>query len=368
MVAGTHFVFSAVLYLGGAASLNYDTDLISFAVAVLASLGPDIDLPTSKPGRIFFWLSTHLEKRFGHRTITHSYIGMLIVILLASPLWFYKPMYFWAVIGGYWSHIFIDMLNIRGVDLYWPSQVRVVMPAKRKYRIEVGSKAEMVLMAGLFAVAIALYPISSVGFKGGLQSLLQNFDIAYDDFMKQGGSHWYRLELKAIDNLTLQEIECECEVLGSWKNGLIVMYEGMPRAVGMSQAEHNLYPREARLLEGEELKVISQKVDMSGHSLRWLLSQVDKSKTYYLSGQLMVAESLRQVQDIDLYSPVRFSGNVLKLHYAREVELGRYLDLKASEGEVFIQYWLRVGDSGPVVVSGVIEDREVLPELLMRNL
>ena len=368
MVAGTHFIFSAVLYLGGAAALDYETDLISFAIAVLASLGPDIDLPTSKPGRIFFWVSTHLEKRFGHRTITHSWIGMLIVITLASPIYLYQPMYFWAVIGGYWSHIFIDMANIRGVDLYWPSQMRVVLPAKRKYRIEVGSKAEMIFMAGLFIAAIALYPVSSVGFKGGLQSLLQSFDIAYDDFMKQSGSQWFTLDLKAIDNLTLQEVECECQVLGNWKNGLIIMHNGKPRAVGMSSDEHNLYPRKARLLKGEPLKGISQKVDMSGHSLRWLLSQVDKSKTYYLSGQMMVAESFRGVQDIDLYSPVRFSGNMLKMHYAREVELGRYLDLKASEGEVFIQYWLKEGESGPVVGRVVVEDREVMPELLIRNL
>ena len=368
MVAGTHFAFSAVLYLGGAAALNYDTDLISFAIAVLCSLGPDIDLPTSKPGRIFFWLSTFLEKRFGHRTITHSWLGVLIIILLASPLYLYEPMYFWAVVGGYWSHIFIDMMNVRGVDLFWPSQTRLVMPAKRDFRIVVGSKSEMILMIALSFSVLALYPMSSIGLKDGLQSILQNFDIAYDDYMKHAGSQWYKVKLKAIDNLTLQEINCECQVLGAWKNGFIVLQDGKPRAVGMSQSEHNLYPRETQLVEGEQLQVISQKVDMSGHSLKWLLAQIDTSKTYYLSGQMMVAESMHQVQNIELYSPVRFSGKILKLHYAREEELQRYLNLAASEGEVFIQYWLRDGESGPVVVSKVMEDRAVMPDLLSRNL
>jgi hypothetical protein len=37
------------------------------------------------------------------------------------------------------------MLNVRGVDLFWPSPVRVVMPGRIGYRMEVGSKAEMVL-------------------------------------------------------------------------------------------------------------------------------------------------------------------------------------------------------------------------------
>ncbi len=107
---------------------------------------------------------------------------------------------------------------------------------------------------------------------------------------------------------------------------------------------------------------------MSGHSLNWLLNQIDQSKTYYLSGQMMVAESMHQVQDIDLYSPVRFSGKILKLHYARAGELQRYLDLVASEGEVFIQYWLRDGESGPVVNTAERENRDVMPKLLSRNL
>jgi inner membrane protein len=25
------------------------------------------------------------------------------------------------VVGGYWSHLWIDMLNVRGMDLFWPS-------------------------------------------------------------------------------------------------------------------------------------------------------------------------------------------------------------------------------------------------------
>ncbi|MBK8184414.1 MAG: metal-dependent hydrolase [Candidatus Competibacteraceae bacterium] len=47
----------------------------------VASLGPDVDLPTSKVGRLFFWLSVPLERRFGHRTVTHSVVGLLTVAL-----------------------------------------------------------------------------------------------------------------------------------------------------------------------------------------------------------------------------------------------------------------------------------------------
>ncbi|MEI2781176.1 MAG: metal-dependent hydrolase [Candidatus Competibacter sp.] len=78
-------------------------------------------MPPSKIGRLFWWVSVPLERRFGHRTITHSAVGLLAVALVASPLWLVQPLYFGCALGGYWSHLWIDMLNVRGVDLFWPS-------------------------------------------------------------------------------------------------------------------------------------------------------------------------------------------------------------------------------------------------------
>ena len=49
--------------------------------------------------------------------------------------------------GGYGSHRWIDLLNIRGVDLFWPAPVRLVTPGSRNWRMKVGSKAEMVLLS-----------------------------------------------------------------------------------------------------------------------------------------------------------------------------------------------------------------------------
>lgn len=56
------------------------------------------------------------------------------------------------------------------------------------------------------------------------------------------GLNWYTLELKVIDNLTLEHIEFNCPVLGAWQSGLIVEHNGKARSVGKSQIQHNLYP------------------------------------------------------------------------------------------------------------------------------
>ena len=76
MTLGTHVAFASVLYLGGATLFGYRPDWIGWLLAAAASLLPDADLPPSKIGRLFWFLSVPLERRFGHRTLTHSALGL----------------------------------------------------------------------------------------------------------------------------------------------------------------------------------------------------------------------------------------------------------------------------------------------------
>lgn len=343
MTLGTHVAFASVLYLGGATLFGYKPDWIGWLLAAVASLLPDIDLPPSKIGRLFWWVSVPLERRFGHRTITHSAVGLLAVALVASPLWLVQPLYFGCALGGYWSHLWIDMLNVRGVDLFWPSPVRLVTPGNRHWRMEVGGKAEMVLLSALLLSTVALYPLSRMGFRDGLQAVIKSFDIAHEQYQRQIGTHWYDLELVASDNLTLARVEGRYPIIGTWKGGFIVLHEGQPRAVGKSEAHHNLLPISARLIEGEPLTVQSVKVEMRGRSLRWLLGQIDQRRVYYLSGEIQTAR-IEPVANIELYRPVTYSGQTMTLRYARAQELGPWLDLVAAKGEIFVQFWLRPGE------------------------
>ncbi|MFZ1643842.1 MAG: metal-dependent hydrolase [Candidatus Contendobacter sp.] len=72
MTLPTHLAFASVLYLGGATLFGYRPDAISWALAAATSLLPDIDLPPARIGRLFWFVSVPLERRFGHRTLTHS--------------------------------------------------------------------------------------------------------------------------------------------------------------------------------------------------------------------------------------------------------------------------------------------------------
>ncbi len=278
------------------------------------------------------------------------------------------PLRFGCAVGGYRSRIRLDGANSRGVDLLRPSPIRVVMPGNRNRRVEVGGKAEMVIMALLLASSVPLYPLSEVGFRGGLQALIRNFDIACDEFVKGAGTHGYVPDPEATDNLTLRQVECRCPVLGAWQGGLIVLHEGEPRAVGASQVSHNLYPVKARLLEGEPLRVIARRVDRRGRSLRWLPARIDEAHTYYISGEPRVGDKVVPVSDLERYDPASYRGDVLRLRHARAQELAPYPDPVAAEGEVFVQFWLQPGEVAVELNAPQTETVDRVPSVLKRYL
>jgi inner membrane protein len=218
-----------------------------------------------------------------------------------------------------------------------------------------------------------LYPLSHLGFRDGLQALLRNFDIAREQYQRVAGTHWYDLELTATDHLTLQPVQGRFPVVGVWQNGLIVEQDGTLRAVGPSPTHHNLYPLQARLIQGEPLQVVAERVAMQGHTLRWLVSRIDQSRPYYLLGEVEIPDGrgpalVGRLDSVDSYNPASYRGGILRLHYARAAELGPWLDLVAVRGEVVVQFWLRPGEAA--VTLGPGEEREVerIPAQLRRFL
>ena len=251
--------------------------------------------------------------------------------------------------------------------MFWPSPVRVVAPGNRNWRLEVGSKAEMVLLSVLLALAVALYPLSHLGFRDALQAVVRSFDISVEQYQRQIGTHWYDLDLVASDNLTLARIEGRFPVVGTWKGGFVILADEHPRAVGKSESFHNLLPISARLIEGEPLTVQAAKVEMKGRTLRGLLGKIDQRRVYYLSGEIQTAK-IEPVANIDRYQPVIYSGQTMTLRYARAQELGPWLDLVAAKGEIFVQFWLRPGEQPVAFEVGEEPPADPVPAELQRFL
>ncbi len=71
------------------------------------ALLPDIDSQASIIGRAFPIFSEPIERRFGHRQITHS---ALALVLVAGVTWLLFRSDWWLLTAAYGSHLIVDML------------------------------------------------------------------------------------------------------------------------------------------------------------------------------------------------------------------------------------------------------------------
>ena len=139
MIATTHAIFGVAALVGASLFTGEDPAPYAYPAAAVAAWIPDVDNPRSRLGnglsrtkspvldaliRPLSWglkaLSFVLFRTVGHRTLTHSLLGVMIFAAIVSPLAPFVPGLYAAFITGYASHLFADALNTRGVPLLWP--------------------------------------------------------------------------------------------------------------------------------------------------------------------------------------------------------------------------------------------------------
>ena len=160
MMATTHTAFSLTftsLALGTA-------NPIALLIAAVASQLPDVDTSKSTIGRIFFPISRFIEKHLPHRSITHSFLATGIFTLATYPITlFTKPLYWQALVLGYFFGWFADVFTKSGVAAFYPSKARLVIPGNPRLRLATGSSAEWFVLFILVIFAILSIQINSAG-------------------------------------------------------------------------------------------------------------------------------------------------------------------------------------------------------------
>jgi inner membrane protein len=177
--ATTHAVFGVAALAGVSLIAGIEPPVYAYPVAVAAAWLPDVDNPRSTLGnglsrlenpalnlitRPVSWAlrvtSFTLVRIVGHRTLTHSLLG---IALFALPVWLLLGGFLnlsLALVAGYASHVLADALNTRGVPLLWPlGRPFRLLPGG----IRSGGAAEFVVALGTLAFTVyALYLLHPV--------------------------------------------------------------------------------------------------------------------------------------------------------------------------------------------------------------
>lgn len=167
MLAITHAAISAA-----AVGLALSTiDPATLAVAIAASQIPDIDTSSSSIGQILWPISRWIEKRYPHRSITHSLIFTIALGVISIALWWRYQIDIKVAIAlplGHLAACFADTFTKAGVQLFWPSPLWCVFGLNPKRRLTTGGPGEYwVLVGAVVAIGINIALHNS----GGLTQL-----------------------------------------------------------------------------------------------------------------------------------------------------------------------------------------------------
>jgi membrane-bound metal-dependent hydrolase YbcI (DUF457 family) len=144
-------------------------------LCIFSSLLPDIDHTKSIIGKIFYPLAKYLDRKFGHRTFTHSLSFMipLFIFFLFIELNLINPYfersgttYSLIFLFAFFSHLILDMLTIQGIPLFYPFMKNpCVIPANPTLRFKSGNiKSEAIALFIFTFVLFTFYDLFKNGF------------------------------------------------------------------------------------------------------------------------------------------------------------------------------------------------------------
>lgn len=141
-MSGTNHIAGGIMFTGIYLSM-FDVNIYSsfyyLAATVFFSLLPDIDHTKSIIGKSFYPIAKWLDRKYGHRTLTHSllcYFTIYIVIATIEKSAFQTTVYSSIFVWSYGSHLILDMITLQGVPLFFPFKRNpCVIPGNPNFRL-----------------------------------------------------------------------------------------------------------------------------------------------------------------------------------------------------------------------------------------
>lgn len=289
-------------------------DPFVLGTAAIASQLPDVDTSKSVIGRVLFPLSHFLEKRYPHRSITHSFVATSAIALLSVPLVFWRNGCWQALILGYFCGWFGDVFTKSGVTAFYPSKARLVIPGNPRLRLSTGSGAEYFILIILVAIAITSINISSSG--GILKAFNQVLAMpsgAVEVTNEEINNYLIVAHIKGRNALTQESIEDEYEVIKSLTQTDLLVKDSQGRLyrAGSSQ-ECQIATNQVRIYRGAKVRAAAQEIQLESEDIAMAFAVLPPLPRTYISGVLTLedAEDLAIASRPDQFNPLTLQPGV----------------------------------------------------------
>ena len=345
MTSPTHMTFALFVYLLLLTTAGVALSEINAAVMVVASIVPDIDTGASAVGRILPFLSGPLERRFGHRTLTHSALCVTLLALAALPLRLASQDAYVCLILGYATHPFLDTMNVNGVRLFYPfSAVKCVFPLEvnnpARYRTRTGSALDRALGLIFLAASLPVFLIASQGYERFIRSTQKNIESAVRDYNSYAATHLVTAELEAHNLLTRESIAGRFEIVGALNDHTLLFKGGEGELHSLGREYQAEFAAERVVCyRGEAARTRVRVIDMSNQPLSSLQAYLDPRWENQLFGSLGTRDQVSLPQHARPFESVSSFNGVLSFQYAtlEEIHLYRLENVFVDKGVLTVR-------------------------------
>lgn len=311
----THMAFSVALTSITLGTANPEI----LGIAAIASLCPDIDTSKSSLGRLFFPISRWLEARTIHRGITHSFFASGVVTLVSYPLALNGYSHIWqGLILGYFFGWFGDTFTKSGVQAFYPSRGRMIIPRNPRLRLGTRSNAEWFLLMILVAIAVLSININSTGgIVRGFNQALGLPSGAIETVQEDASLYLLKVHVKGRNAITEQPINESYEVIEplTASDLLVKDKQGVIYRIGNTQ-ECQIVASQVRVERVAPITTDTNNLTLDDEDIYAAMAQLPKEKTY-LTGTLTIsdAEDLMLPSHVDRFDTVTLQPG--EIAYAR---------------------------------------------------
>jgi inner membrane protein len=281
---------------------------------VFFSLLADIDHTKSPIGKLFWPVARWLDKKYGHRTVTHSlgfYLAVVGAVGLAEQLLTGGRTVTGVTALAYGSHLLFDMCTRQGIPLFMPfTRARCVLPGNPNMRLSNRSPlAEVVVFFGFCLLLLTTMPLMANGFWATINNEFATF------------GHVLRESQRKPDILFLQTTEGEAgQVVAATTDGAVV-YNGR-QFVQLSKGKHHpsKFRHTGKPVQPQRLEFVG----ISSDSLRALFKQPLMAMLATASAPIRFRNEGQQ-----------FEQTVLKVDYPQAFEFSEVLpDTSATLAQI----------------------------------
>jgi inner membrane protein len=173
MMALTH----ATIALSGTSLILGTANPLALGLAVIGSQLPDLDTTTSTVGKIFFPISSWIEDRFPHRSITHCLLATAAIAIVSISIGYFLGDIKTAIALplGHLLSCFSDTFTKQGVQLFYPEPVWAISVSNPRRRLKTGGAGELWVLG--VAIALLCFGIYLANGGGITQKVSQNLGL-----------------------------------------------------------------------------------------------------------------------------------------------------------------------------------------------